>query len=532
MLFTPTTNILLCNNVSFNSSYEHVRDFSSRQDQQTYFSSRAKYNLSDYNFVRKDTEIKLSINIEDIYDCNYIAYKNKEKWIYCFILEKKYINDNATSIIIKTDVWQTFMFDYTLNSSYVLREHTVPADKTLLTEDIELGDYEIVQNQTIYTKKNNWFIIVGQMERTEKVKGGKMSPTDELIEMVKIPISSNRFSMKIEGIPYSLLFIKADESSVLTYMHNLYNSNCVIGVVRYTGDIGRFATTDVLIPTLNDKGELKYLTFPCISGTTGITGSDIGTFNNPISDIFNCYPFSYSTLIDGENELLIKHELIKSNAVKGKWSFGVNPIERYYLDGYNNDSDGMSYNITNTNVVNAPFCNSNYAEYFLNNMQSIDNTLKREMFNATVSTVVGGATTVGSAMTGNAIGVALGSQSAINSFNGVKSELAKQSDLMKQPASIKNIGKIGHDVAFGSNKVKMITYSIKEPVKAKIRDFWDRYGYKCMRTKIPNINSRSDFNYVKTSSCSIKGNLDVNDIIELKNIFDAGVTIWHIDGGL
>ena len=527
-LFTPKTRLSIYRGVPLSHSYEEVLSFGNDESKRQYFDDNfMKVTKQDYSFIRKDSSIKLMTNFESLYGYNYLIYNNGQKDIFCFITDKKYINDSVTELFIKTDVWTTFYNDFSFKPSYVLREHTIPSDKTLLCEDMEIGDYEIVQNQTIYEKKNNWFIIVGQMERTEKVKGGKTTEKDEIIEMIKIPMSSNRFSMKIEGIPYSLLFIKADSTSVLTYMHNLYNSNCVLGVVRYTGNMSKFATTDVLIPTLNDKGELNYLTFPCVSGITGETGEDIGSFSNPINDIFNCYPYSYSTLIDGENELLIKHELIKSNNIKGKWSFGVNPIERYYMDNYNGDSDGVCYNITNTNVVNAPFCNSNYAEYFLNNMQSIDNTLKREMFNATVSTVVGGATTVGSAMTGNPIGVALGSQGAINSFNGVKSELAKQTDLMKQPSSLKNIGKVGHDVAFNSNKVKMITYSIKQATKDKILDYWNAYGYKCMRVKIPNLHSRNDFNYIKTGSCRLNTLIDTNDRMEIENIFNNGVTIRH-----
>lgn len=52
-------------------------------------------------------------------------YRNtnfNNKWFYAFIVNKEYISDNCTACTIQTDVFQTWMFDYTFKRSFVERE--------------------------------------------------------------------------------------------------------------------------------------------------------------------------------------------------------------------------------------------------------------------------------------------------------------------------------------------------------------------------------------------------------------------------
>lgn len=60
-----------------------------------------------------------------------------------------------------------------------------------------------------------------------------------------------------------------------------------------------------------------------------------------------------------------------------------------------------------------------------------------------------------------------------------------------------------------------------------IDDYFTMYGYKVNSVKIPNITGRPNWNYVKTINANILGNIPQEDIQELKNIFDNGVTFWH-----
>lgn len=55
------------------------------------------------------------------------------------------------------------------------------------------------------------------------------------------------------------------------------------------------------------------------------------------------------------------------------------------------------------------------------------------------------------------------------------------------------------------------------------------FGYATNRVKIPNMNGRQSWNYVKTNDCKIVGSVPFNDISRIKEMFNNGVTFWHGD---
>ena len=69
--------------------------------------------------------------------------------------------------------------------------------------------------------------------------------------------------------------------------------------------------------------------------------------------------------------------------------------------------------------------------------------------------------------------------------------------------------------------------SIKQEYARIIDNFFSLYGYKVNDLKVPNVNGRTNWNYVKTIDCNITGEIPQEDLQELKNMFDNGVTFWH-----
>jgi hypothetical protein len=53
------------------------------------------------------------------------------------------------------------------------------------------------------------------------------------------------------------------------------------------------------------------------------------------------------------------------------------------------------------------------------------------------------------------------------------------------------------------------------------------FGYKINRVKVPNVTGRYNWNYVKTIGCYIEADIPQDDLQEIKNMFDNGLTIWH-----
>ena len=66
------------------------------------------------------------------------------------------------------------------------------------------------------------------------------------------------------------------------------------------------------------------------------------------------------------------------------------------------------------------------------------------------------------------------------------------------------------------------------PEYARIIDgYFSAYGYKVNTIKIPNVTGRTNWNYVKTVGCYIDADIPQEDLQEIKNLFDKGITFWH-----
>ena len=111
-----------------NNSYENTIDFPDLNTQTAFFDDLVSQTIDlptddDYVYIREHKTVEVDANKEDLLGCNYLRYKNKDKWWYAFITSKDYINESLTSITFEIDVYQTFMFDVQLKESYISREH-------------------------------------------------------------------------------------------------------------------------------------------------------------------------------------------------------------------------------------------------------------------------------------------------------------------------------------------------------------------------------------------------------------------------
>ena len=52
------------------------------------------------------------------------------------------------------------------------------------------------------------------------------------------------------------------------------------------------------------------------------------------------------------------------------------------------------------------------------------------------------------------------------------------------------------------------------------------YGYAIHKYGIPNRNARPCYTYVKTVDCSLDGNVPVEDLRLIEEIFNKGIRFW------
>ena len=183
---TPSSEIYLLSVPELESNYSNTYLFDTILSQKRFFLNKQEYKLEQYTYLRKESSIKINIHIDDLYEVNYIMYKNKkDKWYYAFIMDKVYINENVTQIIIATDVIQTYMFDFILAESYVDRCHvdrwkdtpegTLPTDE-FENEGLEFGEYIQQESNYIYEFKKSFVAVcsnpLGELENRREINQG------------------------------------------------------------------------------------------------------------------------------------------------------------------------------------------------------------------------------------------------------------------------------------------------------------------------------------------------------------------------
>lgn len=142
---TPETNVKLLS-LDLELDNKNQLSFSSKEEQTNYFLNKSGITLNNFTYLRQDGIIRYPAHIDTLLQYNYVMYQNENytnKYFYAFIEEMNYKNDSMTEIKIKTDVFQTWQFDFEFKKSFVEREivsddtiglHTVP-------EDLETGEY-------------------------------------------------------------------------------------------------------------------------------------------------------------------------------------------------------------------------------------------------------------------------------------------------------------------------------------------------------------------------------------------------------
>lgn len=152
---TPTNNVKLLTGVPINNDYENTLYFANRTAQYNYFSSKVKTinghpiawtDISYQRYMRNS--IKLEINAEAVYDCNYMMFQNTnfgDRWFYAFIVNIEYIANQVTRIDYQIDAIQTWLLDCTIKPSFVVRKHFALDSiyTSRIDEGLETGDYVI-----------------------------------------------------------------------------------------------------------------------------------------------------------------------------------------------------------------------------------------------------------------------------------------------------------------------------------------------------------------------------------------------------
>lgn len=297
------------------------------------------------------------------------------------------------------------------------------------------------------------------------------------------------------------------------------------------------------------------------------------------------FPFRYFMITDYMNTpLVIKPELCENKTLKLRvkaTNIATESKYNLYVNGYKGDYNGNLNGIVNNSPLMLPVLSSAYSQFLatssasfnqgnINAMLENDLSLKQGLAtnnlnyrqNTTnnymqgISSGLGAIASLLSLNFGGVVNGAMGVvQSGINQrFNTLSNNLnnsqlkeknklsnfevssmanAKTTDLLNTPNSIKTSG---NDTLFNlvnsNRKIDIIEFGLDFRYKHRIYDYFVKYGYKVNKWEKINVNSRRYFNFIKTNTCNIVGDEIPHEYLEeIKDIFNRGVTIWHVDNG-
>ena len=510
-------------NVPLEDDMKNTLYFSNATAQHNYFNGQIGKSYTNVSYQSETRTFRCPDMIDNVRQYNYIMWQNSaysNKWFYAFIKKMEYVSEGYTDVVFEIDPLQTYYFDINIRPSFVEREHT--NDDTIgnntLPENVELGEY--VKNSTWTTENigaSTFWYAVGV--------------SDVVGTLSKQPASM------VNDLPNGLYYVFVDSVSTLHTIAHMYD---------LAGKANALYTMFVIPKNiLNHEGANLY--------QSATWNYDI----NGTSGVFDCYvPISsnYIGVIDNSRNISVPNRIGKSYEPRNNKLF---TFPYRYFNISNNSGTTVTYhyedfdgtpNFRLEGVLDAG-CSSklfptNYKgfrqdlnegdmvyEYGITggkyptiswNSDSYTNWLTQNAVNIGMGTAQTAVNTVTGLALGNTVGAGL------SFVGGVANSIAEIYKASLMPDQVKGNTNVG-DLNYTKNKNKFTVFhlSIKPQYAAIIDDYFDLFGYKTNRVKVPNVAHRQNWWYTKTINANITGNVPNDDMNKIKQAYDNGLTFWR-----
>ena len=533
MNITPDTNIRLLK-CPIKLDNKNQITFSNISSQTSYFLSLPHLEVEGSMYQRRDSSIYYPAIYDDLTEYSYVMYQNENysnKWFYAFISGMEYLNDSTTKISIITDSFQTWQFDITYKESFVEREMiNVSSDvpgANLIPENLETGEYKIGGTANI-TGLNPVYVCAYSGNSLSMGGGTYNFPSYSIVN----------------GIFSSVIFLVALDNSGLNSLYTaLMDGNQSEKIVALF-TIPSFAVDSNNLTQLS--GSVYYVAGKAASivKTLISTPSSLDGYT-PANAKVRTYPYMYVGFNppNGTSKIY-RYEDFSNGTPSFKFISEVNPNPSVYM--IPQDYRGQSGNsLSDCATLNGyPQLASKvdvYNSWLAENTGILSVQESQAWTNFKYDTASGTAGLLGSIFSiasggsknlGDIAGFASGAldmyRSAANydyyiaMVNAQKEKQAMLPDNVSLGGS--NATLLGYDLM--DNNI-FTRYNIKYQFAKRIDDYFSMFGYQTNELKIPNINNRPNWNYVKTQGINIIGNIPNEDLEIIKTLYNSGITLWH-----
>lgn len=482
---TPITTVRLCSNVSLDNSYKDTITFGSASAQSSFFASKAKFTFNNLTPIRLQNKMRIPKPADDVYDCNYLMFKNANfdnKWFYAFITSIDFINTNMCEIGFELDVMQTWYFDYELKPSFVQREHVNndAVGANIVYEGLELGEYVNNGTGSNSGQMNFYSIVVA-------------ATTDEMGNDALGGYQGGIYS----GLKYNVFNSPTGVNNMISYLVAANKQTAIVDMFMFPANF------------IRDDG------FPA-SVNINKTKRTSGTLNGytPRNNKLYTYPYNFLYVTCGNGTYAaFKYEFFSGNtctfsitaSIGGQPQIMLTPVAYKGVPNNYNEKmvlDGFPHCAYTTDAYMAWAAQVGSAPYLA-------------MAGSALSTIV-------STATGNVAG-------GVGGVIGILEQINQKQRIEMLPPQAS--GSQGQSVALATGNLDFWFYpkSITAEYARIIDDFFDMFGYAVNEVKVPNRTGRPSWNYVKTIDCKCVGSVPFDDMAKIRSIYDNGITFWHGD---
>ena len=527
------SKIIICKNIKLDKNYKDVLSYSEGQ-MLTLCQTNAVASSDTYSFIRSEKNvIKTGFSYGDALKCNYMAFQNPDysnKWFFAFIDDVEYANDGTSKIYYTIDEFSTWYDYWNAEACFVMREHV--RDDTIglhtIPEGLEFGEYVIgstgdIGNSTYfnYTKMH---VCIG---------------TSWIPDNTPSMYATNRRIGNVFSGTYYLVFNTYTDAAKFIQAYaeigHVADIQCLYMIPEILAAITSSTTWNTA--DLGDETDISFIT---LHGSTGAINIDtnisiampttIGTYT-PKNNKLLCYPYNALTISNNSGSMAeFRYEDFVNNAplfnIVGLQSPSC-PMFIYPVNYKKNSTSksGYSWGLPLAKIPQGSWNADMYTNWMTQNGINI---LGMRIDAPTSHAIMGSLQMLTAGATQQYGGIAEG----FGNMLGAVQEMYRASMIPNQIGGQTTVG----DVTFAYDKLAPTYYKmrIREEYAMIIDDWFNRFGYKINRVKVPDQIGRTYWNYIQIGSSECIGyssnttrSVPASSMEVINNIYRAGVTIWH-----
>lgn len=526
-MFSPDSSLRLLN-MRMDSELRNTLWFPDRNTQTNWFLSQSDFiSFTDYSYVKKDNTIVLACREEDIWRFNYVMYQNtnfSNKWFYAFIVKREWASDYSTRIYLKTDPLQTWMFDWSLMTSFIERQHSTtdtPGDN-IIPEPIGGSQTIYQQAGTLDASPSKIYVYATCFPDGVAVNGSFVNEVYSGSSAVQIAATDSA------GVTQISEFLKQYVTNGLaSAVSRIQAMPFMVGASSATRTYSQHPTTlDGYTPR-----NKKLLSGAFVKGYLAAYGQEV----------------EFTPEFCNGDVTIRAAEDVTTGAVY------------YYVENYGaHDTDSNTSAVGF--VVTMPESTWAYNQYKNDyNLHSGSNAIFRERSGIqrgvnTASSVLGtignvaglvgniqqainpvddllGTGSIGSAIQGAVGNISSGIQNAASSYYGLTGidEISQNLAYIDESYNAPAVGSVAASNPFLAAGITDMKWGWKVPdsrFAERYDQFLDIYGYSQNTYAIPNLHARTAWTYVKVTELMLDGNCPDEDEIQIRQAFRNGVFWW------